>query len=75
MHGGELLSIDHDDRVRPKGPQSQWLGHQHNIFYIHGNQSRLPEFKIHKIAVHVKQEELDPYGKHRGKLSLQRAIA
>jgi len=52
VHGGELLPIDNDGRVRPKGPQFHWLGHQHDLFHIHGNHSRLPEFKMHQIAVH-----------------------
>ena len=70
MHDGELLSIDHDGGVRPKGPQFQWLGHQHDLFHIHGNHSRLSKFKMLQIATHIHQEKLSQKGKRWGRLSL-----
>jgi hypothetical protein len=69
MHGGELLSINHTPRVRPKFHQFQWLGHQHNLFHIHSDDSRLPESKMLQIAAYVYQAETSQE-KLKGKLCL-----
>ena len=57
MHGGELLSTDHDGRVRLRGAHFQWLGYQCDLSHIHGDYSRLSEFEMPKIADPVCQAE------------------
>jgi hypothetical protein len=73
MHGGELLSIDHDGGVRSNSPQFKWLGHQHDLFHIHGNHARLPKFKMLQIATDIHQVKLSQQEKQEkrwGKLRL-----